>query len=91
MGSDLHVLPEVFHTSVVILVSGPPRAVDCDQTGKLHATHRLHGKVLDFVDIFLANLLALLSVIDVVSSDHRRDGEKDEPVTRREARSLVKP
>lgn len=69
MRSDLDVLPKVPHASVILLVSNPFRAIDGDQTGELHAAHRLLGEIFDLLDIFLANLLALLAVVDVVARD----------------------
>lgn len=82
MRSDLDVLPEVPHASVILLVSDPFRAIDGDQTGQLHAAHGLLGKILDLLDILLADLLALLAIVDVVARDSRSDREEDEPVTR---------
>lgn len=82
MRSDLDVLPEVPHASVILLVSHPFRAIDGDQTRELHAAHGLLGKILDLLDILLTDLLALLAVVDVVARDGRSDGEEDEPVAR---------
>ena len=89
--ANLDVLPEVSHASVIVLVTQPFRAVHGDLARELHAAQGLRREVLDLVHILLADLLALLAVVDVVARDSRGDREKDEPVARGQTRAFVEP
>lgn len=89
--ADLDVLPEVPEALVVVLVCGPFRTIDGHLAELLEWICRYFGKMLDFIDVFLANLFALSAVVDIEAYDRGRDGEKDEPVSGRHFGAFVEP
>jgi hypothetical protein len=81
MRPDLDVLPEVLDCLVVIFVSGPLASEYRDATRPVQRIDKHLSLVFHKVNIMLPYPFALFSVVDVKSSNGRRDGEENKPVS----------
>lgn len=69
MWADLDVLPKVFHTLVIVVVSRPSSSIDSHLSRIFKPVNWLLCQMLYFVDIRLANALALSTIVDIEAED----------------------
>lgn len=89
--ANLDVLPEVLHASFVVLIPRPLAPIDGYFPRHIQTVQRFVCKVLNAVDIRLADLVTLSTVIQIVPRNRGCDRNKNEPVPRGKLGSFVKP
>ncbi len=81
--ANLHLIPEVPHTSSMIIVTWPFGCEHGHLARELHAAHRNLSEVFNSAHISFANFTALSSVVNIRAYDGGCDPKEDEPVARR--------